>query len=504
MGQDGPYEVTSTVFRNSFERRLFILGVAYAAAAAAVLIILEQSTFTSPDSVLHSYIAASVFNNGEHSKVANIGTVWLPLFHLLLAPLTMVKPLYSSGLAGTVVNGLATGGILVYLARIVQSVTERTDVLYGSIVLFLASGMTAIYAATPMTEQLSIFLGLAGIYYFQRYREDDSMPNFVRASVFVVLATLTRYEFWFVAAAFVVLMIRREVRSGRTYNVAFFHLPLWGGFLWILWNVGLFGDPLAFVASRNMAVSVTLGTPLLDRIRFLVLVLLVGGVTFVLPFWLDRERYGLVVAPAVVFGLYGGAYLLGFHGLLTNLRYGYVLFGMLVPSVVALRRFDHRKTLLIFAVLTLSVAASSGFVLSGAYTDTLGHDRVQERYASTIERPDGMVLLPVRMTYDTHILLDTDVYPREYRDSFDGRTWIAASRAPWNSSVEYVIIPPVGEDRWEEYRRSGPNAGIVWQYHTNETWSETFDRHFEPVNRKTGLYRRINESTKPGRITPAK
>lgn len=480
------------LFRDSFERNAFGLGLAYGVLSAAVMVYLTGSVFTSPDSILHTYIAAAIFNNGVHSKIANLGTVWLPFFHLLIAPLTMFKPLYSLGLAGTLVNAPLTGGILVYLSRIVREVTPRRDIRYGAICLFLASGMTMLYSATPMTEQLSIFLALAGTYYFHRYWRDDSMSQFVIASVFIVLATLTRYEFWFVAAAFVVAMAYNELRNGRRYNLAFLHLPLWGGFLWVLWNAGLFGHPLYFIASRSMPVSVTFNTVLASRVMFLVVLLLVGGVTFLLPLFLEKEHYTLGIVPAVVFGLYVVAYLLGFHGLLTNLRYGYVLFAVLVPSVVVLRRFDSRATVLILSLLIVSTIVSSGLLLGGVYANVLGVDRVQERYAHQTERPDGEVLLPIRMTYDTAVLVDMDDYPNQYVDSYDDETWIEASQAPWDSQVEYVIIPPVSETRLEAYRDSGPNDGIVWNYHTDDAWKQRFDRHFTLVDPDIGMYKRTS------------
>lgn len=482
------------MFRDSSERNLFVLGVGYTLLAAVVLLSLRGSVFTSPDSMLHTYIAATVLNNGPQSKVANLGTVWLPLYHLLLAPLTLFKPLYSLGLAGTVINGLATGGILVYLSRIVRYVTPRKDIRYGAILLFLTSGMTLIYAATPMTEQLSIFFAVAGVYYFQRYWTEASMPNFVIASVFIALATLVRYEFWFVAAVIVLAMVFNEVRNGRRFNLAFFHLPLWGGFLWVVWNAGLFGDPLYFIASRSMPVSVSLDTLLASRMTFLGVILVVGGGSFLLPFVLEREHYPLAIAPAVVFGLYVVSYLLGFHGLVTNLRYGYVLFGVLVPSAVALRRFDERVTAVVLCLLIVSSVASSSLLLSGVYANVLGVDRVQETYAHSTDHPDGRVLLPIRMTYDTAVLLDMDAYPTKYLDSYDGRVWIEASRAPWNSTADYVVIPPVGDDRLDAYRASGPNEGMVWNYHTNESWRERFDREFRLVDADVGLYERRSGS----------
>ena len=481
------------MFRDSSEWNLFVLGVGYALLSAVVLMSLRGSVFTSGDSIAHTYIAGSIFNNGAHSKVANLGTVWLPLFHLLLAPLTLIKPLYSVGLAGTIVNGIATGGILVYLSRIVRSVTPRRDIRYGAILLFLASGLTAIYAATPMTEQTSIFFALGGTYYFHRYWTEESMPDFVFASIFIALATLVRYEFWFVAVAVVLMMVVNEVRNRRVHNLAFFHLPLWGGFLWIVWNAGLFGDPFYFIASKTMPVSVSLISPMPARIAFLGLLLLVGGATFLLPFLLERKHYNLGLIPGVVFGLYLAAYLLGFHGLLTNFRYGYVLFGLLIPSVVALRRFDTRYTAVALVFLMVSAVLSSGLLLSGVYAGVLGVEGVQETSAEQAEHPPGKILLPIKFNDDL-VRLDMDYYPANYLGPYDGHAWIAASEAPWNSPADYVIIPPVSEARLDAYRTSGPNEGMVWNYHTNESWRERFDREFRLVDADIGLYERTSGS----------
>lgn len=489
MGPNGPEEVSTMLFRNAFERKMFTLGVAYSAAVAALMLLFTGNVFTSMDSLAHTYIAATVVKNGVHSKFSNIGTLWLPIVHLLLAPLTLFKPLYSTGLAGTIVNGIATGGILIFLTRIVEYVTDRKDVLYGSVVLFLSSGMTAIYSATPMMEQVSIFFGLAGVYYFAQYWKEDYLPKFVTSSIYIVLATLTRTEFWFVAAAFVVAMGIKELRNGAPHNLAFFHLPLWGGFLWLVWNAAIFADPFYFLASRSMAVSVGMGSSLTSRALFLGILLIIGGGTFLLPFFLNREYYCLAIAPATAFGMFVIVYLLGFRGLLHNLRFGYVVFGMLLPSVVVLRRVDERKAVVILALLVLSAVVSSGLALTGVYAEKLGSSEVQETNAHQVELPNAVVLHPISHGYDM------DHYPEKYLDGYDGQAWINASEAPWDSDVDFVVIPSVEERELENYRVSGPNEGIVWNFHTNEEWKTLFLQHFELVDPELRLYKRVNSTS---------
>lgn len=482
------------IFRNSFERRLFGVGVAYSAVVATILLLVNGHVFTSMDSTSHTYIAAAVVRNGVHSKFANIGTVWLPMLHILLAPLTLFKPLYSTGLAGTIVNGIATGGVLVYLSRIVTYITDRKDVLYGSIILFLSSGMTALYAATPMMEQLSIFFGLSGVYYFLRYWKEDSMPDFVLSGAFIFLGTLTRYGFWFVAAAFVVAMVTKELRRKRQHNLAFFHLPLWGGCLWFVWNGAIFGNPFSFFASKTMELSVWLQTSLYSRVLFLGVLLLIGGLSFLLPFFLTRKNAPLAIAPAVVYAMYVISYVGNLHGLLSNLRYGYVLFGLLLPSIVALRRMNKRKSTIVVALLVLSVIVSSGFVLTGVYSDFLGSPGVQELSVDQPELPNAVILLPIQGIHDM------EHYPKQYLDAYDGQEWRRASRTPWNSNVDFVVIPAGGEGRIKDYRDSGPIDGFVWNFFRNESWRETFLHHFELVdNVESGratyrLYKRLDAS----------
>ena len=492
MGPNRQKQVMSVIFRNTLERKAFVVGLAYSTVAAAVILFISGSVFTGlgrvPDSITHTYIAASIVKNGAHSKFANLGTVWLPLFHLLLLPFTLIKPLYSTGLVGTVVNGIATGGILVLLTRIVTDVTDRRDVLYGSYLLFLGSGLTAIYAATPMTEQVSLFFGLGAIYFFSKYWNEENMKNFVISAAFILPATLTRYEFWFVAAAFVVVMGVKEIRSGRAYNLAFFHLPLWGGAFWVIWNTTIFGDPTYFIASKSMPVSVVLDSTLSQRVVFLGILLIIGGGTFLLPFLLDRENYSLAIGPAVIFGMYAVAYLFGFHGFLSNLRYGYVIFGMALPSIIVLRRINRQKAMIAIVLLTLSAAVSSGLVLSGVYADALDSPGGQELNANQAELPNSVVLYPLVHQYDM------DYYPKDYLDSYDGQEWISASKAPWNSNVDYVVIPSVGEDELRSYRNSGPNKGIVWNFNANETWRSKFQQHFKLVDPEQGVYKKVNAS----------
>ncbi|MEO0120506.1 MAG: hypothetical protein ABIK40_04475, partial [candidate division WOR-3 bacterium] len=44
------------------------------------------NTSSSLDGLSHLYIAKNIIHNGKYSTIKNLGTVWLPLYHLLLIP----------------------------------------------------------------------------------------------------------------------------------------------------------------------------------------------------------------------------------------------------------------------------------------------------------------------------------------------------------------------------------------------------------------------------------
>ena len=87
---------------------LFVFYLSFSLVLVTVYgstVILEFTRFAH-DNMAHLYIPRVIVDNGVNSRLANLGTVWLPLYHILLIPLAIIDVLYYSGLAGAFVNAL--------------------------------------------------------------------------------------------------------------------------------------------------------------------------------------------------------------------------------------------------------------------------------------------------------------------------------------------------------------------------------------------------------------
>ncbi len=224
----------------------------------AILVLAKWGhTFLNSDTVSHTYIARLLWY-----RIENIGGVWLPLYHILIAPFTLVPALYSTGLSGVVVNAVATGLTSVILYRMLPN---RYGILVG---LVLAGNfLTLSYSATSSQEPTAVLFGVGAIYYIREYIITDKRVSFFKTSVLLSIGEFTRYEIWALAAILVVFFALRETRRGRRRNIAFAHLAFWGVFLWLLWDTAIFRDPLAFLhGPGRLGVNRFLLTPSLSML----------------------------------------------------------------------------------------------------------------------------------------------------------------------------------------------------------------------------------------------
>src|SRR5437773_571041 len=74
----------------------------------------RDQTFVHIDAIAHVNKALGLFDNFEPG-VRQLGTVWLPLPHLLMVPLAAIDPLWRSGAAGSIVSVLSFIGTGVFL-----------------------------------------------------------------------------------------------------------------------------------------------------------------------------------------------------------------------------------------------------------------------------------------------------------------------------------------------------------------------------------------------------
>jgi hypothetical protein len=182
---------------------------------------------------------------------SQLGSVWLPLPHLLETLTIWNDFMWHSGLAGaltSMISFVATG-VLIYHFLKTLGVGMFGRVI--GVAVFVANINILYMQSTAMTELLLLVTMTAGVYELLLWEKTDELYHLIASSFWIMLATLTRYDGWFlflyVAALVVIHMLRK--RGYKAAEGMFFFFCTLAGFgivLWFLWNLIIFKDPLYF------------------------------------------------------------------------------------------------------------------------------------------------------------------------------------------------------------------------------------------------------------------
>ncbi len=206
---------------------------------------------------------------GLKPGIAQLGSVWLPLPHILISLTVWNDFMWHSGLAGAVfsmISYVATSIIIYFfLKQLGVGITGR---LVGVFVFALNTNILYLQS-TAMTELLLLCTMTAAVYELMMWFKSDKLLYLIRCAFWVMLSTLARYDGWFLLLFISVLIIGRtffvlnlkpglglhslkQLLSGSTYKktegmyILFATLAGFGVFLWLLWNLIIFKDPLYF------------------------------------------------------------------------------------------------------------------------------------------------------------------------------------------------------------------------------------------------------------------
>ena len=319
---------------------------------------------------------------------AQLGSVWLPLPHLLMVLTVWNDFMWHSGLAGalqSMISFVATG-YLIYLFL------KKLGIgMLGRIVgvgVFVANINILYLQSTAMTELLLIATMMAGVFELLNWFKSDKILCLIKSAFWIMLSTLIRYDGWFlfVFAAFLIgiqVLRKKGYKAAEGTIILFATLSGFGIFLWVLWNTLIFKDPLYFIfgpysAATQQAqlskagVLATKGN-LLFSIKIYIYALAYNSNTFItilgtigaIVFWFDKKISSSVkigsltlFAPFIfnILALYTGQSVLFIQGLTGNTwfnaRYGI----MLMPSLAIfigylVHRFKELRPVLIGLLL---------------------------------------------------------------------------------------------------------------------------------------------------------
>lgn len=436
-----------------------------------------------------------------------LGTVWLPVPHLLLFPLVQVTAWWWNGLAGGLVGLL--GFVMTVAAAhdlLSRHVRDRRLAWLGTAFVLINPSFFYLQT-TAMTEPLLLgFLTLA-VAALDRWFEGESRRALWCAGIAAALAVGTRYDGWFfvILATPVVAWLGRKSPAGWLRSAWAFALPsaIVVG-LWLGYNWHYFGDPLAFqrgawsAQSQQAALAArgllpTRGNLLLSIGHYLGAMALTDGwglLVFAALMLLPALRRGREVIPSLlllaalpfnVLALWGGQSVIALPWAepagVQNLRYGLMMLPGLAVVValgldqLALRGAGWRKGM-VLAGVAMVLAQGVHFRLNwpanaGALREGLAvrdGDPRQQRASDWLEQhyDGGRVLVDgvVNLSPRTRIPLRDRVY------DWTWQLGPAALAAPARE-VDWVVV--------DRRHADGPVAAAIDR---QSEFTNRFDRAF--------------------------
>ena len=210
------------------------------------------------DAEAHLDIARRI-TDGLSTGLTQVGSVWLPLPQLLMAPLSTVDWLWHTGLAGALVGAVAFVYASVRLFALTEELTGRRGAAWCALAVWVTNLNLLYMQSTPLDEMLMLACTVGAVYHLVRWMRTRALADLMWMAGITFLGTVTRYDGWALLAVLVaVVAIWSRVgdrRRGIVQANVVMSLAI-GGYgicLWLLYNLVIFRDPLYFLHSTYSA-----------------------------------------------------------------------------------------------------------------------------------------------------------------------------------------------------------------------------------------------------------
>ncbi len=241
---------------------IFITTIMIGIASIGILYLIDENSFLYyGDAVSHLY-GARRFVDSNDPGIIQMGTVWLPLPHLMMLPFSLDNSLFSSGLAGIINLPLhALTAVLIYKIIFVQTKRPWIAIVGG---LLYASNPNLLYlGVTAMTEAPFLLFFMTSVYFLQKWiievQNNINLKYILLSSIFVSLATLCRYEAWILAPVLVLFAIVfsfKKIKNKKIILVILISLVSFTGIaFWTGWNQIMYDNPFEFASAEFYAAS---------------------------------------------------------------------------------------------------------------------------------------------------------------------------------------------------------------------------------------------------------
>ena len=254
-----------------------VLAFCMAASAAAIIWSWHHGAMLNyGDAVAHLHIARRVFDS-RTPRLSQLGSVWLPLPHILLLPFVQNYFWWATGLAAIIPSSLSYIASCAGLHRLARHWLNPAPAAIA--LVFFALNPNLLYLqTTAMTEPLFLCEFIWIVVWLVEWRaaldgenipvaQTDKFQIFIAAAL--VAAIFTRYDGWIIALIAwtgIGFTLLRHAAAGerRRFGAAAFWLAslavIAAPLLWFLYNSVCFGDWLYFARGPYSAHAIELRT----------------------------------------------------------------------------------------------------------------------------------------------------------------------------------------------------------------------------------------------------
>jgi hypothetical protein len=234
----------------------------------------EGSVLLYGDAVAHINIARRVFDS-RTPGLLQLGTVWLPLPHLLILPFIVSNKMWQSGAGGSIPSMAAYVLAVLAIFRLVRGAlnvggeTQKLSISAWTAAILYAANPNLIYMqATAMGESLYLAFFIWTAVYFAEFTRGNSKA-LTKCGLCVAAACLTRYDGWFLAVLLVVGVLTISLRKqsnvdapgsasllSRGQIAKFILIAAAAPLLWLAYNAAVYRNPLEFANGPYSAKSI--------------------------------------------------------------------------------------------------------------------------------------------------------------------------------------------------------------------------------------------------------
>ena len=219
------------------------------------------------DAVAHLHIARRVFDSHQ-PRLSQLGSVWLPLPHILMIPFVQVYSWWANGIAGAIPSALAYIASCAGIYRLARHWLKPAPAAL-TLAFFCLNPNLLYLQTTAMTEPLflceMIWLAVWLVEWRALLDTDQHKSNrlLILIAAVLIAAIYTRYDGWVMAllawTSIGILLLMHGRLNSRTFWLA-------GAFVvaapiaWFIYNAAAFGDWLEFARGPYSAKAIELRT----------------------------------------------------------------------------------------------------------------------------------------------------------------------------------------------------------------------------------------------------